>query len=238
MGKRSIWIALVILSLVPNIAQAGFLGSLAGAALGDHEDDSAVGTVIRHPVLSGLAALSADVAAHQYLHDQGCAADAQHRWFCPGIPGRHILGIEAKDLYLARSTHGHALAKNLEAAGEPPRNGCDPHHIVPWRDKRGWAVEYTSKARAILERCGINLDDASNGIWLPKNPDAECEGAWHPRLHNRTYYKNIYRNLRDAMGSLASYDEACRNVKKTLARIKEGLRDKSYEGVRSPLEAP
>ncbi|MHB8409977.1 MAG: AHH domain-containing protein [Acidiferrobacterales bacterium] len=238
MSKKLLQAALVILALVSNTAQAGLLGTLAGAAFADHAESSTAGEVVRHPLFSAIAALGADAATRQYLHDQGCGVEAGHLWFCPGIPGRHLLVTEAKDLYIARSEHGKALAKNLAEAREPPQNGCDPHHIVPWRDKRAWAAKYTEPARAFLERCGIDLDSADNGVWLPKRPDAECEGAWHPKLHNNDYYKSLYNDLARAFRNGRSPEEACENVRNELRKIKNGLQKKSYSGVRPPSVTP
>jgi hypothetical protein len=57
------------------------------------------------------------------------------------------------------------LRRNLERAGVEAPPGYEAHHIVPSTRNYESAVE----AREILERFGIDINDAANGIFLPKS---------------------------------------------------------------------
>jgi hypothetical protein len=51
-----------------------------------------------------------------------------------------------------------------------PQTGCtQAHHIVPLKDP------LFQRAQVMLAKVGIDLDDASNGMWL------DC--GWHRRVH-------------------------------------------------------
>ena len=64
--------------------------------------------------------------------------------------------------------------------------------------------------------------------WL----NAECEGAWHPRIHNKVYYRNVYEQLAQNVNPDGTLD--CRGVRETLRKIKTSLENKNFPGVRSP----
>jgi hypothetical protein len=209
------------------------IAGTAAAVETAHVGNDVAHVIWHHRILAAAGGLVATGIANDQIRDylekhDGCTNDDPPYWKCEGVPGQHIFDIEAKDYYFTRSEHGEALSKSLEASGEPAKNGCDPHHIVPWNEGRKWAKSYADGAREILDKCRINIDSAQNGIWLPKSQDAECEGAWHPRIHNKKYYIAVFEDLRKAMMT----NGRCKNVKNALERIKLGLENKTYTGVR------
>ncbi len=220
------------------LTQHPVMGAVDGSVAGSVVEGGVIHEASDHPVLAAVGGVIAGVAAtdmtnnhiRAYLEEHdGCTNDDPPYWKCTGIPKQHVLVVEAKDYYFARSEHGKELADSLEAVGEPAKDGCDPHHIVPWNEGRSWAKDYTDGARKILDECDIPIDSAQNGIWLPKTIDAKCEGAWHPRLHNKKYYKAVYNDLYEAKNGEGG---SCEKVRMVLKEIKHLLENKSYEGVR------
>jgi HNH/ENDO VII superfamily nuclease len=86
------------------------------------------------------------------------------------------------------------LDRNMRAAGMKRPPGTAAHHIVA--GKAGFA----DKARAILRKFGIGINDAENGVYLPCNSKTPCEesGAIHSQLHTREYYLAVNRALEEA----------------------------------------
>jgi len=86
------------------------------------------------------------------------------------------------------------LARNLEKAGIPRPPGHDAHHIVSARDAR---FPEAKEARDILEKFGIGINDATNGVWLPSKPDIGS-AAYHRALHAAEYYREVSFRLGEA----------------------------------------
>ena len=215
------------------------IAGTAAAVETAHVGDDVAHVIWRHRILAAAGGLVATGIANDQIRDylekhDGCTNNDPPYWKCEGVPGQHIFDIEAKDYYFTRTQHGQELADSLEASGEPAKEGCDPHHIVPWNEGRKWAKSYADGAREILDTCDIQIDSAENGVWLPKSPNADCEGAWHPRLHNKDYYRQVYEDLLDASKSSADKEVSCDRVKEELSRIKDQLIKKDYTGVREP----
>jgi hypothetical protein len=86
------------------------------------------------------------------------------------------------------------LARNLAKGGYPRPIGHAAHHIVPPREYR---FKEAVEARKILEKFGIDINSADNGVWLPyKHKPAPGEGTYHPSLHRGPYYAEVERLLR------------------------------------------
>lgn len=94
------------------------------------------------------------------------------------------------------ANHRRRLARNLERAGRPRPPDRAAHHIVaPDEGRFREAIE----ARKILEKFGINIDSADNGVWLPyKYKPAPGKGTYHPSLHSKEYYRQVEKLLRKA----------------------------------------
>jgi hypothetical protein len=86
------------------------------------------------------------------------------------------------------------LDRALEAAGHVKPEGAATHHIVAGR------APLAARAREILQKFGIGLNDAENGVYLPRdrfssNPTG---AAVHTRVHTRAYYQAVTAALRRA----------------------------------------
>jgi hypothetical protein len=84
-----------------------------------------------------------------------------------------------------------ALGRALEAAGHVRPPGSAAHHIVS-----GSAPE-AAQARAVLQKFGIGIDEAVNGVFLPANRAASnpAGAAVHSTLHTNEYYQKMTRML-------------------------------------------
>ncbi len=77
------------------------------------------------------------------------------------------------------------LRRNLELAGvEVPDYPNAAHHIV------AGTAPGAEKARKILEDFKIDINDASNGVFLPTNRNIS-NYAYHPSLHTDAYYEKV-----------------------------------------------
>ncbi len=138
-----------------------------------------------------------------------------------GIPGQHILPVEARDLYIEARTE--KLRKNMAAAGEdiPPKGShCAAHHIVPVEHESSPLFE---ESRNILKECGIDINSAENGVFLPdsRKPSSFCAGrTYHRDLHTNLYARKLFLKLNDAMEN-----DGCDGVHKALQEIKQDLKD-------------
>ena len=71
--------------------------------------------------------------------------------------------------------------------------GAAGHHIVAHGDERA------APAKAILARDGIDINEAANGMYLPKHTAFEVDGIpTHSRLHTQRYYNELNRRLSEA----------------------------------------
>ncbi len=88
------------------------------------------------------------------------------------------------------------LAKSLDAAGKPrPIPHAAAHHIVAKQDPRA------AGAAAILNKHGVDIHDAGNGVWLPTQQSGPLLGHPNayvhdgtPGLHGFTYYQEVERD--------------------------------------------
>ena len=76
-----------------------------------------------------------------------------------------------------------------------PGANYEPHHIVAANDPRA------APAQAILDRASIGLDEAENGVWLPRvsKGNTAAEGFTdHGGLHSDAYFKYVNQKLTEA----------------------------------------
>jgi A nuclease family of the HNH/ENDO VII superfamily with conserved AHH len=77
-----------------------------------------------------------------------------------------------------------ALGRALEALGLARPPGSAAHHIV------AGSAPGAAAARAILQRLGIGINDAANGVFL--------QGAEHAGIHTTEYYNTVNQALAGA----------------------------------------
>ncbi len=86
-----------------------------------------------------------------------------------------------------------ALARALVAAGHTRPRGAAAHHIVAGSAKRA------QRARRILKKFGIGINDAVNGVFLPATRKAPnpTGAAVHSTLHTKKYFDLVNDSLAD-----------------------------------------
>lgn len=86
------------------------------------------------------------------------------------------------------------LLKALLEAKKEPLAGEVPHHVVSHSD---WRAE---EARKILQKFGVGVDTAENGVFLPQNttvPNPKGK-AVHSTVHTNAYYEAVYEAIKDS----------------------------------------
>jgi hypothetical protein len=95
----------------------------------------------------------------------------------------------------ARKTrHSRILARNiLKSTHQVKHIQADAHHIVAAGDKRA------SRSRGILFRWGIGINDADNGLYLPKRWVSQVPGLGaataHQTIHTTAYHLAVTAQL-------------------------------------------
>jgi RHS repeat-associated protein len=75
------------------------------------------------------------------------------------------------------------LGKNMENAGRPRPANTAAHHIVP---------DSATRAKGILQKFGINIDDAVNGVFLPTTKNLSgSPGILHSGMHPNSYIAKV-----------------------------------------------
>lgn len=107
---------------------------------------------------------------------------------------RKIKGLPIDELIgLLESTR--LLARNMEKAGIARPAGTAAHHIVPASLKK---FKSADRARKILNKFGIALENAANGVYLPSKFDDAVKAAYHGTLHTERYFDEVLRRLSNA----------------------------------------
>lgn len=99
-----------------------------------------------------------------------------------GIIGASIIG--SARVARAITPSSRALGRALEAAGIARPAGSAAHHVV------AGSAPGAAAARATLQRLGVGINDAANGVFLP--------GARHASLHTAEYFEAVNRALAGA----------------------------------------
>jgi hypothetical protein len=91
---------------------------------------------------------------------------------------------------LGRAADSKVLGDNLEAVGKVRPDNSAAHHIVAGGSAKA------EDARKLLQDAGIDINEASNGVFLPKNSKYVIDGATsHANVHTKAYYDEIYNRL-------------------------------------------
>ncbi|NJK32071.1 MAG: hypothetical protein HC927_06435 [Deltaproteobacteria bacterium] len=107
-----------------------------------------------------------------------------HNYFVSGSPDAPAV--------LVHNACGRKLGRALVVAGVPRPPNHAAHHIV------AHTAERARPAQRTLERLGIGLDDAANGVFLPRNAAGQAaspRAAYHPSLHSYKYYDAVNNAL-------------------------------------------
>ena len=109
-----------------------------------------------------------------------------------------------------------ALARALEASGVSRPAGYAAHHIVAGRD------EPAAFARIVLQKFGICINDAENGVFLPANRATQVIAGEtiHSTLHSNKYYEAVNDAIETAKTKQQAID--------ILARIRRALQAGDY----------
>lgn len=186
-----------------------------------------VNKAIDHPYITGAAILGTAIAikaATRCSAAERAALPAEATADCDAASAAPKVSLKDKAALLLLKSQTKELRKNLAANGENDKKGCAAHHIVPRKEGRSWAKKDADLARGVLGSCGINIDAAINGVYLPYNDDAECDGANHRNLHNGDYYAAVASFL------LRAQRRGCGEVEKQLGEIKNMLRQSTFPG--------
>jgi len=150
----------------------------------------------------------------QYVDQETGLHYNRHRYFDAGIGAfvsQDPLGLDAGDniylfapnsldwidpLGLTCSSDAKKLAKNL---GKAPSKNYRAHHIVMSNSKDSRMRALRSK----MKKFKIGINDAENGIWLPKNSSARRSGTTATAhagegVHGNAYKQHIYDTLKNA----------------------------------------
>jgi hypothetical protein len=109
------------------------------------------------------------------------------------------------------------LGRALEVAGLLRRPGEVAHHIVAQNSRQARLT------RLLLDKkFNIGIDDAENGVWLPRDEAAAAalgsKAAIHATLHKRAYYDAVHKALSEA----GSKDEALKRLQDIRQRLLDG----------------
>jgi RHS repeat-associated protein len=115
----------------------------------------------------------------------------------------------------AMSYSSRALGANLVRAGFTRPAETAAHHIV------AGGVPAAAPARAVLARFGVHLDEAANGVFLPRfSTSANPTGAMvHSELHSNQYAAQYYARVNQLLGQARTRDK----VVETLGYIRDQL---------------
>jgi hypothetical protein len=139
-----------------------------------------------------------EAASHHSPGNSGSAADYHGDAINPDYSIENLLFL------LGTGGSSWALRRALAAIGVFRPTGFVTHHIVAQR------ALIADPARKVLERLGINVDGAVNGVFLP--------AAQHRRLHSIPYYTAINKALADAK-TKAEAEDILRSI---IRQLEEG----------------
>lgn len=94
---------------------------------------------------------------------------------------------------LGKPASSKVLGENLEAVGKIRPENSAAHHIVPG----GETYINAKEARGLIEEAEIDINEATNGVFLPKGSKYVIDDAIaHSKVHTNKYYDNLYDRLK------------------------------------------
>ncbi|HET6430161.1 MAG TPA: polymorphic toxin-type HINT domain-containing protein [Phycisphaerae bacterium] len=148
----------------------------------------------------------------------------------PGRQKVYNLEVHREHAYRVGSpgvlVHNNYLGRNMMRAGRYGDVGTDAHHIV------ALAHPDAEEARMVLRTFDIGLDDAINGVWLPRNSSvSRARGALHNEagsaLTSEACLKEVNKRIRGAAGKGRA------KVLRQLQKIRHDLLNGTFPGVRT-----
>jgi A nuclease family of the HNH/ENDO VII superfamily with conserved AHH len=107
---------------------------------------------------------------------------------------RGVRGLSVTELIeLLESTR--KLARNMAKSGIERPAGTAAHHIVPAALEK---FPLAKRAREILTKFGISVENAANGVYLPSKFDDAVKAAYHGSVHSKRYCDALYSRLSKA----------------------------------------
>jgi RHS repeat-associated protein len=105
--------------------------------------------------------------------------------------GTGATATKASAAATSAAADSNALAKALLNAGDTRGPSTAAHHIVAGN------APLAARARAVLDKFGIGINDAINGVFLPANRFSPNAGgaAVHASLHTTSYFTEVNRLL-------------------------------------------
>ena len=139
------------------------------------------------------------------------------------ILGNNMLNVGGKDM---RKAVGKEKVISRRTNTEQSRVVCEAHHIVAGKSQAA------KRARDILECCGIGINDARNGIWLPTSQKSIFKGWLHGR-HKTSYDEEVLRLLEEMHNQHGCSEKHCMEV---LNYVKSALLkgDKNFQLIDKP----
>jgi hypothetical protein len=130
--------------------------------------------------------------------------------------GTHKIQDTANPRTSASNKPSAILAKKLERAGDPPPGpNHEAHHIVPFDDPR------VAPLRTSLEKLGVDLNSAANGVWLPRGGQADnVQGA---ARHEFTFSDEYIAALKDALKGASSREDALARLRQFGNALRNGV---------------
>jgi hypothetical protein len=112
---------------------------------------------------------------------------------------------------LGRAADSKVLGDNLEAVGKIRPDNAAAHHIVAG----GENYINAEAAREILKKADIDINEAANGVFLPKGSKYVIdESIAHTKVHTHSYYDNLLIRLQNSSPN---------KIREELQRISEEL---------------
>jgi RHS repeat-associated protein len=104
------------------------------------------------------------------------------------IGGGAVVGLFVPGVATYSSKLGRALIK---MGYQPPDKGYEAHHIAP---------KGNAQAKQLLEDAGVGIDDAENGVWLPRGPSVVnwFNDVFHVQTFSGKYSQWVIKQLRAA----------------------------------------
>lgn len=152
---------------------------------------------------------------HQYV-----TAETFGKYVKKNGTGKLELGKPADGSVLKRNMHrsmgedAHRLAQ--EKLFSPKFQGAQAHHIVAGTSPQ------SANAREILKKCGIDINDPRNGIFLPEHPRSIFKGSIHGN-HVKEYDRFVEERLVAAVNK-NGYSE------KTASAVLDDIKKLLYNG--------